>query len=186
MKSINAVDTENNTPLYYAIKNKKFRFINKLLDLDANIFVEDSEGHSYLDLILEELNNQVELRHKSSKTNNITNETLLACLKNIEKLWQDQYYHAGTVVFSIIKNKLNSLLEWIYNDFSSFSEFKFDPSTKDCAGFCPLHIAIELSNLDAINVLLDNNADINAKDKNGRTAIHHAVQYKKNQQKIYN
>lgn len=39
----------------------------------------------------------------------------------------------------------------------------------------PLHAAVQYEHMDVVNVLLEHNANINAKDWEGRTALHYAA-----------
>ncbi|KAF1998552.1 ankyrin, partial [Amniculicola lignicola CBS 123094] len=58
------------------------------------------------------------------------------------------------------------------------SQIELDPAlvhARDCFGFTPLHWAAQRDDLDAINILLDAGADINAHCSQGRTPLSWAV-----------
>lgn len=55
----------------------------------------------------------------------------------------------------------------------------FDPNVKDTdRGMTPLHYAANKGNLEAIEILIDNGADVNAQNKRGRTPLHTLVEQK--------
>ena len=180
--NVDIIDDKKNTPLYYAIKNKNFSFVNRLLNLGANIFLINRQDYSYLELILFELNEQIEKTSPKLSENiedSIINQTVLACLNNINKKWEELYHHTTTVAYIAITHNLKELLTWLYSNFSKYSdEFKFDPVNTDDQGCYPLHIAVQNNSLDAVEVLLAHKADVNAIDKNGKTALHHVADCK--------
>jgi hypothetical protein len=54
-----------------------------------------------------------------------------------------------------------------------------DPNVKDPdRGMTPLHYAANRGNLEAIEILIDNGADVNAQNKRGRTPLHTLVEQK--------
>jgi ankyrin repeat protein len=179
---IDIIDNQKNTPLYYAITQKNFAFINKLLSLGANMFFIPPESYSCLELILLELNDKIKKDLKASKNikDDIISQTILACLNNTNEKGKERYNHTQSVARIAIIHNLKELLTWLYNKFPKFSDaFKFDPISKDNLGCYPLHIAAERNSLDAVKVLLNHVVDVNVIDQNGKTAIHHAVECKK-------
>ena len=156
--NMNLQDKEGNTPLMSASKNGDMYVVSFLVEQGANVNVQDKEGNTPLMLasknghvnvvtFLAEQGAMVDLQDKKGKT------ALHHALKS------NFQCHSKTVletVRSLIKSGVN-----------------VNATTNDSC--TPLTIAIKHCDVQVINFLIKHGANVELQDKDGRTALHHAV-----------
>lgn len=183
----NFIDENGNTALSHAVKAKNVEMMGLLLDSKANPNLKIKDGNTVLHYVttvevaklllaykadINILNNLGQLPYHCTQripifdqlgkpprgpVKTYNNEALSLLLTPPQKLLDRELVQA-----SIAKNhkKIKSLLEQ-----------KADPNTKTIIGTPLLHSATIKSDLSTIYLLLENNADITLKNKDGKTPL---------------
>ncbi len=152
----NTFDKEGNTPLLNAASRNKLEVVNFLAEQTANINHTNNEGHAALTSAIQSNNASVVayLISKGAQTN-------------------------------ILDKKGNNLAYYLFEtrgnprDFDEkvaiLREADFDFKKRQADNSTMWHLAIAKNNLELLKKVQDFDADINAKDEQGNTALHYAA-----------
>ncbi|KAF2899013.1 hypothetical protein ILUMI_07160, partial [Ignelater luminosus] len=166
---INKSDRDNRTPLFNAVQFGKINVIKWLLDSNADVNKYDTS--------------------KRAPIHVATAKTFIACVRMLITSGANINLSASdgcTPLFiAIMKNndKLVKLLVESGANVNKSSQHSFNYVTSECSGqltehgnsLAPLHMAIQLKNINIIRYILESKVKINQTDSNGWTALHFAA-----------
>uniref|UniRef100_A0A8D8K462 Ankyrin-3 n=1 Tax=Culex pipiens TaxID=7175 RepID=A0A8D8K462_CULPI len=167
-KLINKPNKLGETALHIAVKNDNANIVELLLNLNADPNIENKEAKTPIDYAIANLN-KINLcsedefgKMESNSTNNV--ELLMKHSAKIDLL-DDNGILKEELNFFYKSSKLVELL---------LKEKNFNVHAADAKGLTPLHHAAKCGNLEVLQLLLREGADVNAEDSNGNTSLHYA------------
>ncbi|CAG9761212.1 unnamed protein product [Ceutorhynchus assimilis] len=186
--SVSSVDNQGNTPLHLAAGKGQNKIVKALLVCDAEKESENKDGCTPLHLAVNEGHHEVisTLLENNANVNAInsvgrTPLHMACCTKNprsVELLLKfganietkDNYGHTPLHFASSLRGGSNVAVTTLLAHGSNIN-------AQDNKGQTPLHHAIEYSNKQGIEILLENGADPNLKNNSKQNAIDYANQY---------
>ncbi|KAF4473758.1 Ankyrin repeat domain containing protein 50 [Fusarium agapanthi] len=152
--NINALDSDNRTPLTYAIWNRHLPVIQRLVEVGAWVDIPDVLGGTPTSYAFTsgyfEIENLVLRRDFLSNSEHNEGEKLLLSASKYGHI------HVVRVLLEARKTNLNP---------------------RDGCGWTPLMWAINYRHSRIIKLLLEHKADVNTRDKTGMTPLHFATRY---------
>jgi ankyrin repeat protein len=149
---------KNKTILHYAVEKGDLILIKRLIEMGANPNINsDKQEISPLNIAIENKRDDI-IRYLIQTNSDI---------KSINKKSQKSLLHHSASSGNI------ELTRYLI-------EQGLDVNLKDSSGKTPLHYAVISGNTEVVRLLLESNAkiDVNAKDRDCRSALHHAVRLK--------
>ncbi len=150
---INAKDNKMRTPLHVAMFNNQIRAAKFLIDNGADINAKDN-------------NEKISSLFIALNIKAITNNCLNISKKILEKNFNfNEKDNCGNNILHICAKKGNTKLFKQFIGFVNINEKNFYFETA-------LHMAVNNNNIEIVKLLLDNGADVNAKDVEENTPLH--------------
>ena len=174
---VNAVDNENATPLMYAASSNAKKILNLLIEHNADINIQTKSG--YTALILAAMHNHINIvkiliKNKADvfardgygrRCLYYADENWNAEMYEIFKKYHDDEYKKSTqFIFDVLYSKTDEINKYI----SEGGDINF----QDDNGLTALTV---VEKIEIAKILLDNNADINKKGRDGYTPLMMAV-----------
>ena len=174
---VNALDNENAAPLMYAASYNAKKILNLLIENNADINIQSKSG--YTALILAALNNNLDIvkiliEKKPMYLQEMVMEEdvyiilmkmeMLRCMKFSGSIMTDEYKKSTQFIFDVLYSKTDEINKYI----SEGGDINF----QDDNGLTALTV---VENVEIAKILLDNNADINKKGRDGYTPLMMAV-----------
>lgn len=143
---LDQTDEKGQTALHHASSLNKYSIVEKLVTA-AKVNVPDNDGNTALDL------------SGSSKVRQLLEKNGGISLKNID-------FEVFLLHNAVETNNLESVKEAIL-------VAELDPNlVSSVDAITPLHLAVAKGNLEIVEFLIDNGADVNARDVNSNTPLH--------------
>lgn len=174
---VNALDNENAAPLMYAASYNAKKILNLLIENNADINIQSKSG--YTALILAALNNNldivkilIEKKADVFARDGYGRRCLYYADENgnaemyeiFRKYHDDEYKKSTQFIFDVLYSKTDEINKYI----SEGGDINF----QDDNGLTALTV---VENVEIAKILLDNNADINKKGRDGYTPLMMAV-----------
>ncbi|APR98948.1 ankyrin repeat domain-containing protein [Wolbachia endosymbiont of Folsomia candida] len=145
------------TPLHYAALNDHKEVIDILLDRMKN------NPNSLKELVFGQADNKIDFNDQSSVVEPLLERTIEAFIKNKHPTILHEAVHGNKKeIIKLILDKIKETKE----DIDQYI------NAKDTEGNTPLMCAAELGKVDATQVLLEYEADVDVKNNEGKTALH--------------
>ena len=169
--SINQPDNEGNTPLHRAVTQDNLPLVGLLLSAKANIDAQNAEGLTPLHLAAKQgalltlhllLIYQADIHAKDNQ-----GHTPLDYINEKQQTEQLQQILQHTPWDALASERDPFVVAWLLAAEKN--------RTKDTQGWTPLHLAACLGHIEAMQDLIANKADIEAKNSNGWTPLHLAA-----------
>lgn len=150
------------TPLHYAIKLDSIEIVELLLRKNADSSAKNRLGETPL--------------HLAAKMRNYLYTDLLLTLLTTDACDLGSTDKSGLTYLHIACMRNNTgVIEHLLTSNSVNINAQIKSSSTNSPGYAPLHYAIDYENASAAQLLLNHNADVNAKAKSGLTPLHMAV-----------
>ncbi|TVL63531.1 ankyrin repeat domain-containing protein [Brachyspira hyodysenteriae] len=174
---VNAVDNENATPLMYAASYNAEKILNLLIENNADINIQTKLG--YTSLILAAMHNHINILKIliKNKADVFARDGYgRRCLYYADENWNaemyeifskyhdDEYKKSTQFIFDVLYSKTDEINKYI----SEGGDINF----QDDKGLTALTV---VEKIEIAKILLDNNADINKKGRDGYTPLMMAV-----------
>ena len=174
---VNALDNENATPLMYAASRNAKKILNLLIEHNADINIQTKSG--YTALIIAALNNNLDIVKIliENKADVFARDGYgRRCLYYADENWNaemyeifrkyhdDEYKKSTQFIFDVLYSKTDEINKYI----SEGGDINF----QDDNGLTALTV---VEKIEIAKILLDNNADINKKGRDGYTPLMMAV-----------
>lgn len=159
----NAVNRRHRTPLHWAVLKPSNKLTRLLLEKGADPNIQDKRGWTPLHWLALKPDKRSSIRNRTSEK--VKNENELPLYwneKDLEKMRLLLTFKAH----SNLKDESDNAKET--ND----PQFKVNLNLKDESGRTPLHYAVLNGRLEIVELLVENGADINAKDWIDETPLH--------------
>lgn len=157
--NINAIDNEGNTPLSTAASNRKYDVVRTLLSRGADKKIRNAYGKSPADIAIE-IKQKCTLASDQNPQFGCHEKALQPLVRIIEILQSDNFAEI------IEKDKKEE----------EFTKAEKNKSTNGNE----LFDAVKAGNLNKVQELVKNGADLNLKDQYGSTLLHRAANWQKN------
>ena len=151
---INARNEEGETPLHMAVRNGKPKLVDAYIEAGADIYLRNNEGQYVL--------------HSAAMGGNAS---VVECLTKAGLSIDVQDEQGETPLFTAIRYEQNQLLSTLSADFDIENI-----NVRNVNGESPFFVAVQAGNIEAMNILIENKADVNMKDNRGRTPMDYIVQ----------
>lgn len=199
--NINATDTYNNTPLHIALSHCNYKIADILIKHGANINIKNIGNQIALHVVLEIFIDRKPRYLYENYILKIVN-VLLKSTTDIDVIDVNGYtpLHLAlknrriNTVKMLLKHGVNPMIKtrdgesvlhlaviYLRNNFNIINYLikikRVDINEIDNEGNTPLIIAFEMYNLEAAEILLDNGADPNIKNNDGKSALHFVMKY---------
>ncbi|MBP5403978.1 MAG: ankyrin repeat domain-containing protein [Elusimicrobiaceae bacterium] len=177
--NVNILNSNGETPLIVAVKNGKDTILDILLSAKANVSIKDKDGFSALlyaasagnPQSVESLlqaganpndtlpNNQTALMLAARSGNSETVHLLIEAGADVMKCADNGY---SVSLYAVIGGSITALQELLKHGVAKMETPQ---------GTTALMLAVREENLNMVKFLLEMNADVNARDNNGQTAL---------------
>ncbi|ORX87163.1 ankyrin, partial [Anaeromyces robustus] len=156
--NVNEQSSNGNTPLFQAINNGNDYIVKLLIDKKANLYQNDNEGKSPLDIA----------KIKNNKNININQQYLINNGANVN---YENEKGLTPLIYAIHKENLKMI------DLLISHHVEIDKKNKN-DGTTSLMYAINSQKMEIIEALVNNGFSLNEKDNKGETALFYAVRVK--------